>query len=62
MLPLSYVTLGTGKLVDLTDYWKKQQFEKASKSAVIERKIRVNWLPADSGASPQQNHSTEGVS
>ncbi|KAF3401645.1 hypothetical protein F1880_010088 [Penicillium rolfsii] len=36
-------------------------FEKASKSAVIERKIRVNWLPADSGASPEQQHPTDGV-
>ncbi|GLI76975.1 phosphatidylinositol-binding protein scs2 [Penicillium ochrochloron] len=36
-------------------------FEKASKSAVIERKIRVNWLPAESDASPQQNHSTDGA-
>ncbi|KAJ5355422.1 Vesicle-associated membrane protein-associated protein A [Penicillium cataractarum] len=35
-------------------------FEKASKSAVIERKIRVTWLPADSAAS-QQSQANDSV-
>lgn len=30
-----------------------EQFEKASKSAVIERKIRVNWLPSDATAADE---------
>ncbi|KAJ5176318.1 Vesicle-associated membrane protein-associated protein A [Penicillium canariense] len=36
-------------------------FEKASKSAVIERKIRVNWLPSDSGLSSQQSKANDLV-
>ncbi|OOQ83378.1 MSP domain protein [Penicillium brasilianum] len=35
-------------------------FEKAAKSAVIERKIRVNWLAADSGLS-QQSQANDSV-
>lgn len=33
-----------------------EQFEKASKSAVIERKIRVNWLPSDATLAEQDSN------
>ncbi|EAW10159.1 putative integral ER membrane protein Scs2 [Aspergillus clavatus NRRL 1] len=36
-------------------------FEKASKSAIQERKIRVNWLPADA-PSAEQTAETNGIS
>ena len=39
-----------------------QQFEKASKASVVERKIRVNWLPSDAGVSSQQSQANESVS
>lgn len=39
-----------------------EQFEKASKSAVIERKIRVTWLPSDATlASEQSNRANDSV-
>lgn len=33
-----------------------EQFEKASKSAVIERKIRVNWMPSDATLAEQESN------
>lgn len=33
-----------------------EQFEKASKSAVIERKIRVNWLASDATLAEQDSN------
>lgn len=38
-----------------------EQFEKASKSAVIERKIRVNWLPSDATLAEQEHGANDSV-
>lgn len=39
-----------------------RQFEKSSKAAVVERKIRVNWLPEDSAQASESKGPNDSVS